>query len=67
MKRTSFNYRSFALSKKKYHKSEKRRLHEGELTITISFYSVAKFDQIAEAYFAIKSHGITHLLCEGVF
>ena len=58
MKRTAFNYRSFALSKKKYHKSEKRRLHEGELTITFSFYSVANFDQIAEAYFAIKSYGV---------
>ena len=34
MKRTAFNYRSFALSKKKYHKSEKRRLHQGELTTT---------------------------------
>ena len=40
MKRTAFNYRSFALSKKKYHKSEKRRLHQGELTITSSLTRV---------------------------
>ena len=58
VKHTAFKYRSFSLSKKKYHKSEKRRLHQGELMITSSFYSVAKFDQIAETYFAIKSHGV---------